>query len=76
MNKIYDNGEIVLGAVAHVRKYLVENAEETWEIEDILEDIKDLTDDTIVAINYDHGMGYSVDWWTRNNIVKEYNNYE
>ena len=71
MNYIYDNGEIALGSVTQVKQYLIQNAEGYDEVRDILEDIKDLDTDTIVAINYDHGMGYSIDWWTRNDIVKE-----
>lgn len=72
MKKVYDNGEMCLGQVKYIKKYLVENTEEMWEIEDILEDIKDLDDTDIVAINYDNGMGYSIDWWTIKDMVKEY----
>ena len=40
MNKVYDNGTMVLGQVRIVEKYLIENAEESWETEDILQDLK------------------------------------
>ena len=69
MENIYDNGEICLGEVRKIKKYLISNAEETWEIEDILEDLKPLNNDDIVAINYDNGMGYSIDWWTKDDKV-------
>lgn len=72
MNNIYDNGEMVIGNVKNIRKYLIENAEETWEIEDMIKDLEDLEDDSIVAIDYDHGMGYSLDYWhSKNDLVKE-----
>ena len=63
MNNIYDNGEIVLGSVENVEKYLIKYAEESDEIEDILQDLSELKGDYLVAINYDIGMGYSMDFW-------------
>ena len=38
---------------------------------EILEELKDFKDNTIVAINYDNGMGYSIDYWEKEDIVKE-----
>lgn len=69
MNKVFDNGTMVLGRKDKVYKYLIDNAEETWEIEDILHDIEELKDNTIVAINYDLGMGYSIDYWEENDVI-------
>ena len=69
MQNIYDNGRLCLGEVGKIRQQLIENAEETWEIEDILEELKDLDDNTIVAINYDNGMGYSIEYWTKKDIL-------
>ena len=54
MQNIYDNGRLCLGEVGKIRQYLIDNAEETWEIEDILAELKELEDNTIVAINYDN----------------------
>ena len=64
MKNIYDNGRLCLGEVGKIRQQLIDNAEETWEIEDILAELKELEDNTIVAINYDNGMGYSIEYWT------------
>lgn len=69
MQNIYDNGEMCLGEVGKIRQHLIDNAEETWEIEDILEELKELNDDDIVAINYDNGMGYSINWWTKDDKI-------
>ena len=69
MQNIYDNGRLCLGEVGKIRQQLIDNAEETWEIEDILEELKELEDNTIVAINYDSGMGYSLEYWTKKDII-------
>ena len=70
MNNLYDNGTTILGRKDMVYKYLIDNGEETWEIEDILHDIEDLEEDTIVAINYDLGMGYSIDYWNSRDRIE------
>ena len=71
MNNVYDNGTMVLGMVENVREYLIENMEEEeLGIKDILNDLNNELNDTIVAINYDCGMGYSIDYWTKEDIVK------
>ena len=70
MNNVYDNGTMVLGSVENVRKYLIKNMEEEdLGAKDILNDLKNEPNDTIVAINYDLGMGYSIDYWQKNDIV-------
>lgn len=61
MQNIYDNGRLCLGEVGKIRQQLIDNAEETWEIED----------NTIVAINYDNGMGYSIEYWTTKDIITQ-----
>ena len=69
MQNIYDNGRLCLGEVGKIRQQLIDNAEETWVIEDILEELKEFEDNTIVAINYDNGMGYSIEYWTKKDIL-------
>ena len=71
MQNIYDNGRLCLGEVGKIRQQLIDNAEETWEIKDILEELKELEDNTIVAINYDNGMGYSIEYWTTKDIITQ-----
>lgn len=63
MDKVYDNGTAILGKVHDVKKYLIKYAEETWEVEDLIRDLEDFDESTIVAVNYDCGMGYSIDYW-------------
>ena len=64
MNKIYDNGEYVLGTAKNLLKYYNEFLNEfpcdseDSEIIDLIDDIKDYEDDnTILCINYACGMG-------------------
>ncbi len=71
MQDIYDNGRLCLGEVGKIRQQLIDNAEETWEIEDILEELKEFEDNTIVAINYDNSMGYSIEYWTTKDIITQ-----
>lgn len=71
MQNIYDNGRLCLGEVGKIRQQLIDNAEETWEIEDILEELKEFEDNTIVAINYDNGMGYLIEYWTTKDIITQ-----
>ena len=74
MNKLYDNGEILLGrkkdVVNQIYNTMLEE-ENDEEYTEILEDIKDFEDNTILAINYDNGMGYSIDWWEEKDEVKQ-----
>ena len=74
MNKLYDNGEILLGRKKDVVNQIYNNMleeENDEEYTEILEDIKDFEDNTILAINYDNGMGYSIDWWEEKDEVKQ-----
>lgn len=69
MSGLYDNGEILLGNVSDILEYTKRQIEgqliDEEDYEEIIETLKDLKLDTIVAINYDNGMGMSFDWWTK-----------
>lgn len=76
MNSIYDNGAIMLGNVKMVKEELKREMEQDIDmccvdIEEVIKDLENLEDNMIVAINYDCGMGYSIDYWHENDIVKE-----
>lgn len=71
MNKIYDNGTMVLGNVKNLKDYICRNCEDLEEVKEIIQDLEDLDEKTIVALNYDCGMGYSIDYWNEDSIVKE-----
>lgn len=69
MQNIYDNGRLCLGEVGKIKQDLIDNGVETWEIDDLIHELEDLDDNTIVAINYDNGMGYSIEYWTKKDIL-------
>lgn len=72
MNNIYDNGELLLGTKKDILNYWKNNAidiDSDFE-EELKEDLKDLKDDTIICINYDNGMGYTIDYWNNEDIIK------
>lgn len=72
MYQIYDNGACLLGEIKNVLEYIIENDKDLNENEDLIKDLKDLQENgvSIVMINYDNGMGYSIDYWFVNDIVK------
>lgn len=70
-DSVYDNGTIILGKVKWVKDYICKNADNITELKDLIHDLEDLDADTIVAVNYDLGMGYSIDYWTYNDIVNK-----
>lgn len=75
MNKIYDNGYMLLGGYKHLLKFvdkqLIDNEDDEiiLTIKQELEDLK-LDDDTIVCINYDNGMGNTYDWWDKKDCME------
>ena len=67
-NKVYDNGEMLLGMVQDVKKYLIENRElddeeQDFEVKEMIEELEELGNNYIVMINYSFGMGYYLDKW-------------
>lgn len=79
MNKIYDNGALLLGniqdVIIEVERELKENIDMfATDMEELLKDLKELRNidyDMIVCVNYDNGMSYSIDYWTSKDIIKE-----
>lgn len=73
MKNVYDNGRIILGEVILVKDYICKNADDITEVADIIEDLENLDADAIVAVNYDHPMGYTLEYWSNDHIVDENN---
>lgn len=79
MKNIYDNGALMLGNVQMVINEIekeLKNGVDMFcaDMEDILKELKELRDidyEMIVCINYDNGMGYSIDYWSSKDIVKK-----
>ena len=71
MKHIYDNCYKIIGSKKAIYDYVINNEElETWEYEDLLEEIKDLDNEDIICVDYDNGMGYRIDVWTKKDIIK------
>lgn len=74
MGYIYDNGYKLLGLkqdlISYLRDSLITSDMEE-EIYDIIKELQELEDDTVIVINYDNGMGYTIDYWEEKHIVKE-----
>ena len=79
MNKIYDNGALMLGNVQDLIMEIEREIKQDIDMfcadmEDILKDLKELRDidyEMVVCINYDNGMGYSIDYWSSNDIINK-----
>ena len=71
MKNIYDNGEKVLGRIYDLKEYICRNCEDYEEVKEIIEELENYDEDTIAAINYSNGMGYSIDYWSSNDIINK-----
>lgn len=77
MNKIYDNGALLIGnidmVINEVKKEIKEDIDMVFtdkeELLKELEELKDIAD--IVYINYENPMGYTINYWTEKDIIKE-----
>lgn len=72
MNKIYDNGTCLLGKVKQIKEIIGKQTSEDEMLIEIYEELNNyFKDNDIVCINYDNGIGYSIDYWNEDSIVKE-----
>ena len=76
MKYIYDNGNVLLGTVKNIKEYTkkymetldtIDDRSELDMFEEILSDLKEEKNDTIVAIDYENNgyMGYSMEFWRK-----------
>ena len=75
MNNIYDNCEKLLGTVKNIKLYaeqvLANNTGGVQKdfFEELLEELKDYNESDIISIDYDNGMGYSIDKWDEEDVI-------
>lgn len=69
MHDVYDNGEKVLGRIYDVKEYLCKNSYDATDVKEIIEDLENYDDDTIVAVDYSFGMGYRIEYWTNQDKI-------
>ena len=75
MIKVYDNGDLILGRKKDVETYLKNTmftSDLEFKIYEILKDIEEEKEDTILCINYNTAWSdYSIDYWYEDRDVKE-----
>lgn len=77
MYNIYDNGALMLGNIKDVINEVEDEIKKDIDMvftdkEELLKELKELEDIVdIVMVNYDNPMGYTIDYWTKNDMVKE-----
>ena len=79
MNKIYDNGALMLGNVQDLIMEIEREIKKDIDMlganmEELIKDLKELRDidcEMVVCINYDNGMSYSIDYWSSNDIINK-----
>jgi len=77
MYNIYDNGALMLGNIKDVINEVENEIKKDIDMidvdkEELLKDLKELEDIAdIVMVNYDNPMGYTIDYWTKKDMVKE-----
>ena len=73
MENIYDNGTVMLGNVKKIKDYteklFKDKIIDEEEYLDIKNEISCFEDNQIIAINYDCGMGLSIEGWSPEDII-------
>lgn len=77
MFDLYDNGALLIGNINRVIKEIEDEIEKDIDEifvdkQELLFDLKELRKNKveIVMINYDNPMGYSLDYWHKDDIVR------
>ena len=77
MNKIYDNGALLIGNINMVINEVEREIKEDIDMvftdkEELLKELLELKDIAeIVYIDYENPMGYTINYWCKNDILKE-----
>lgn len=81
MINIYDNGALMLGNIKMVIKEIEKEIANDIDmccidaselLKELKETEKELGDYLIVCINYENPMGYTIDYWSDNDIINKY----
>ena len=79
MNKVYDNGGVLIGNIDLVIEIVKKTIEKDIDMvfidrDELLKDLLELKNNTkaeIVYINYDCGINYSMNYWCKEDEIKE-----
>ena len=64
LNCVYDNCEKIIGNVKNVKQYVENNCEDYEEVKDMIEELKNFEENTMIVLDYNNGMGFTIDYWT------------
>ena len=67
---VYDNGCCMLGKVCDIKKYFLKNCEDLQDYEELLKDLENEKENTIVVVNYDFPMGYHIEFFDNSSKVE------
>ena len=79
-NTIYDNGGVMIGKIDSVIKIVQKQIEDDIDMclidaEELLKDLIELKEShapiDIVYVDYDNGMGYTINYWYNNDRIEE-----
>ena len=77
MNNIYDNGALMIGNIKDVIKEITNEITNGVDMclldqEGLLKDLEELENIAdIVMIDYENPMGYTINYWTSNDVIKK-----
>lgn len=69
-DNVYDNGCYVLGEIINVKEYVCKNADSPEEVAEIIDELENYDADDIVVIHYDNPMGYTIERFTKEDIME------
>ena len=75
--KVYDNGYQMLGTVKNMRNYIqkcirynINQGDEHKELDDLLEEVKEYSDEDVIMIDYDRPMGFSLYVFNKDDLME------
>lgn len=69
MTKIYDNGTYLLGRKKDIYEMAIPRANDDQAALELLYELKDYDDESILCIDYSNPLGYSIIEWKSNNVL-------
>ena len=71
MTKIYDNGTYLLGRKKDIYEMALTRANDDQTALELLYELKDYDDESILSIDYSHPLGYSITEWKSKDIINK-----
>lgn len=71
MTKIYDNGTYLLGRKKDIYEMALVHANDDQGILELLYELKDYDDESILCIDYSHPLGYNITEWKSKDAINK-----